>query len=55
MFTGTTHEPFPKIGEEFEVYPHDSQGENGFERSKYSDWALQQFMQAEKQDWYQHR
>ncbi|OZN25883.1 hypothetical protein CFY87_01355 [Actinobacillus seminis] len=54
MFTGTTHEPFPKIGEEFEVYPHDSQGENGFLNTlKYSDWALQQFMQeAEKQDWY---
>lgn len=54
MFTGTTHEPFPKIGEEFEVYPHDSQSENGFLNTlKYSDWALQQFMQeAEKQDWY---
>ncbi|MGX2956778.1 LTA synthase family protein [Ursidibacter arcticus] len=55
MFTGTTHEPFPKIGTEFELYPHDDQGENGFLNTlKYSDWALQQFMQsAEKQPWYQ--
>lgn len=54
MFTGTTHEPFPKIGEEFEVYPHDSQNEKGFLNTlKYSDWALAEFMkQAEKQDWY---
>ena len=54
MFTGTTHEPFPKIGAEFELYPHDDQGENGFLNTlRYSDWALQQFMSAaEKAPWY---
>lgn len=54
MFTGTTHEPFAKVGEEFEVYPHDTKNENGFLNTlKYSDWSLKQFMQeAEKQDWY---
>lgn len=54
MFTGTTHEPFPKIGQEFELYPHDAKNEYGFLNTlKYSDWALEQFMKAaEKQDWY---
>lgn len=54
LFTGTTHEPFPKLDPEFELYPHESKGENGFLNAlKYSDWSLQQFMQeAEKQDWY---
>lgn len=54
MFTGTTHEPFPKIGEQFELYPHDDEGENGFLNTlKYSDWAVQEFMQAAaKQPWY---
>ncbi len=54
MFTGTTHEPFPKIGKEFEIYPHDDKNQNGFLNTlKYSDWALEQFMrEAEKQDWY---
>lgn len=55
MFTGTTHEPFPKIADEFEIYPHSDKGENGFLNTlKYSDWAVEQFMQAaEKQPWYQ--
>ncbi|QGM81511.1 LTA synthase family protein [Otariodibacter oris] len=54
MFTGTTHEPFPKIGKEFELYPHDDKSENGFLNTlKYSDWALEQFMQsASLQPWY---
>lgn len=54
MFTGTTHEPFPKIGQEFELYPHEAQGEKGFLNTlKYSDWAVQEFMrEAEKQPWY---
>lgn len=54
MFTGTTHEPFPKIGGEFELYPFQSQGEQGFLNTlKYSDWAVQEFMrEAEKQPWY---
>ncbi|MDH2998497.1 hypothetical protein A1D22_10840 [Pasteurellaceae bacterium LFhippo2] len=54
MFTGTTHEPFPKIDKKFELYPHSDQGENGFLNTlKYSDWAIEQFMQqAQKQPWY---
>ncbi|WP_245898313.1 LTA synthase family protein [Glaesserella australis] len=54
MFTGTTHEPFPNIGKEFELYPHDAKNEYGFLNTlKYSDWALEQFMkEAEKQEWY---
>lgn len=54
LFTGTTHEPFPKLDPEFEIYPHESKGENGFLNAlHYSDWSVQQFMQeAEKQDWY---
>lgn len=55
MFTGTTHEPFPTIGKEFERYPHSNENENGFLNTlKYSDWALEQFMlEAQKQPWYQ--
>lgn len=55
MFTGTTHEPFPKIGTEFELYPYAAQGEQGFLNTlKYSDWAVREFMrEAEKQPWYQ--
>lgn len=54
MFTGTTHEPFPKIGEQFELYPHSNQGEHAFLNTlKYSDWALEQFMTAaSQQPWY---
>lgn len=54
MFTGTTHEPFPKIGKEFELYPHEEKGEKGFLNTlKYSDWAVGEFMrEAEKQAWY---
>lgn len=54
MFTGTTHEPFPKIGDEFELFPYQSQGEEGFLNTlKYSDWAIREFMRiAEKQEWY---
>lgn len=55
MFTGTTHEPFPKISNEFELYPFQAQGEQGFLNTlKYSDWAVQEFMrEAAKQPWYQ--
>lgn len=54
MFTGTTHEPFPKIGDEFELFPYQAQGEKGFLNTlKYSDWAVSEFMRvAEKQAWY---
>lgn len=54
MFTGTTHEPFPKISNEFELYPFQAQGEQGFLNTlKYSDWAVQEFMrEAAKQPWY---
>ncbi|MGV6987513.1 LTA synthase family protein [Testudinibacter sp. P80/BLE/0925] len=55
LFTGTTHEPFADPGKAFHLYPHDKLGENGFLNTlRYSDWSLQQFMQAaEKQAWYQ--
>lgn len=54
IFTGTTHEPFARTGEQFEIYPHSDSGENGFLNTlRYSDWAVQEFMQAAaKQPWY---
>lgn len=50
FFTGTTHEPFPNPGEEFHVYPHDNNWENRYLNTlKYSDWALEEFMQRMQQ------
>lgn len=46
FFTGTTHEPFPNPGQQFNVYPHDANWENRYLNTlKYSDWALSQFME----------
>ncbi|MFC0308204.1 LTA synthase family protein [Gallibacterium trehalosifermentans] len=55
LFTGTTHEPFANAGEAFHLYPYSMSGEQGFLNALYySDWSLQQFMQAAaKQPWYQ--
>ena len=54
FFSGTTHEPFARPGAEFEIYPHESAGENGFLNTlRYSDWSVAQFMQyASRQEWY---
>jgi len=54
FFSGTTHEPFARPGTEFEIYPHEIDGENGFLNTlRYSDWSVAQFMQyASRQEWY---
>lgn len=55
VFTGTTHEPFPDPGAAFHLHPHEAGSEGAYLNTlRYSDWALQQFMeQASQQDWYQ--
>jgi arylsulfatase A-like enzyme len=54
VFTGTTHEPFADPGSEFHIRPHHPSNENGYLNTlRYSDWSIQQFMQAAaKQPWY---
>ncbi|NOL49056.1 LTA synthase family protein [Pelistega europaea] len=54
IFTGTTHEPFPKLPKEFELYPHNDRTESGYLNSlRYSDWALEQFFKRiENEPWY---
>lgn len=46
FFTETTHEPFPDPGKQFHIYPHDDNWQNRYLNTlKYSDWAIQQFME----------
>lgn len=54
VFTGTTHEPFARTGQEFERYPHDPKGENGLLNTlSYSDWSIGELMAyARQQAWY---
>lgn len=54
IFTGTTHEPFPKLPKEFELYPHNDRTEAGYLNSlRYSDWSLEQFFKRiENEPWY---
>lgn len=54
IFTGTTHIPFADPGKEFHIRPHDKSSFDGFLNTlRYSDWALEQFMQAAAQSpWY---
>ena len=54
VFTGTTHEPFARMGQEFERYPHDPKGEKGLLNTiSYSDWAIGELMDyARTQAWY---
>jgi phosphoglycerol transferase MdoB-like AlkP superfamily enzyme len=53
-FTGTTHEPYPRLPAKFEVRPHGTNDENGYLNAlKYADWSLGQFMAAARQtDWF---
>jgi len=53
-FTGTTHEPYPRLPEQFEVRPHGTNDENGYLNTlKYADWSLGQFMaSARKAPWF---
>jgi len=53
-FTGTTHEPYPRMPAQFEVRPHNANGENGYLNAlKYADWSLGQFMAAaRKAPWF---
>ena len=49
FFTGTTHEPFPDPGSDFHIYPHNEDWQNRYLNTlKYSDWALEQFMNKMK-------
>lgn len=54
IFTGTTHEPFPHLPKEFELYPHSDRTEAGYLNSlRYSDWSLEQFFKRiENEPWY---
>jgi len=53
-FTGTTHEPYPRLPAQFEVRPHGANDENGYLNAlKYADWSLGQFMAAaRKAPWF---
>jgi len=49
MFTGTTHTPYPDLGEKFQKYPHNPNEEGGYLNSLYySDWSLGEFMKEMK-------
>lgn len=54
IFTGTTHEPFPRLPDEFELYPHDLRAESGYLNAlRYSDWSLEQFFsRIENEPWF---
>ncbi|MDH5785005.1 MAG: LTA synthase family protein [Chromatiales bacterium] len=54
-FTGTTHEPYPQLPEQFMVDEHDADGEGGYKNAlRYADWSLGQFMeQAKKAPWFE--
>ncbi|NEN75758.1 sulfatase-like hydrolase/transferase [Pelistega sp. NLN82] len=54
FFSGTTHEPFPRLPAEFEIYPHHQRQESGYLNAlRYSDWSLQQFFnRIENEPWF---
>ncbi len=54
VYTGTTHEPFARLGARFEKRPHNSLSEDGFLNALYyADWSLGEFMKAAaKTEWY---
>lgn len=55
IFTGTTHIPYPDPGAEFHIRKHSTKTKSGYLNTlRYSDWALEQFMNAAKQSpWYE--
>ncbi|MDP8234755.1 MAG: LTA synthase family protein [Candidatus Erginobacter occultus] len=54
VFTGTTHIPFVKIDERFEVFPYAESGREGFLNTlKYADWSLGEFFRrAAREPWF---
>lgn len=51
LFTGSTHEPFPNLPKQFELYPHDFRAESGYLNAlRYSDWSLEQFFERIKNE-----
>lgn len=55
LFTGTTHIPYANPGSDFHIRKHDPKSQDGYLNTlRYSDWSLQQFMEAAKESsWYQ--
>lgn len=55
LFTGTTHIPYPNPGSDFHIRKHNPKTQDGYLNTlRYSDWSLQQFMNAAKESsWYQ--
>ena len=54
-FTGTTHQPYAKLPQQFMKHlPHSASSENGYLNTlAYADWSLGQFMaQARKSPWF---
>ncbi len=50
VYTGTTHEPYAELPEQFHIRPHDPDGEEGFLNTlHYADWSIGQFMAAARQ------
>ena len=54
MFSGTTHQPYADIGEQFRLRKHEPYGEGGYINTlAYSDWSIGQFMrEARKAPWF---
>jgi phosphoglycerol transferase MdoB-like AlkP superfamily enzyme len=47
LFTGTTHQPYADIDEQFRLRKHEPFGEGGYINTlAYADWSIGQFMQA---------
>ncbi len=55
VFTGTTHIPYVKIDERFEVFPYSESGREGFLNTlKYADWSLGEFFRrAQAEPWFE--
>ncbi len=53
-YTGTTHEPYPRLPERFMRHKHEPGGEGGYLNAlSYADWSIGQFMeQARKEPWF---
>ena len=47
IYTGSTHEPYPKVPERFMKRPHSTDGEEGFLNVlSYTDWSIEEFFKA---------